>query len=137
MRLIEIICNNDMIIRVSLSVLPGNLAELVRDPNGNILVQTIRNDIVSRRLTLNASGDGLSGLNLHLLRNNFNPVLGNRPENTRENQGVVYLIFEIAAAATVDSSTRSLGIFWQNFGDWIGEGEDYAFLRHLGDPVTT
>lgn len=65
-------------------VLSGDFSKLVRNPDGDILVQTVRNDVVAGRLPLNAGSNRFSSLDFHLFSDDFYPVLGNGSEDSWE-----------------------------------------------------
>lgn len=86
-------------------LLPGDLSKLVGDPDGDVLVQTVRNDIVSGRLALYTGSNSFGSLDFHFFSDYFDPVLGNGSEDSRKDQRVVDLILEVTATTTVNPST--------------------------------
>lgn len=122
---------------VSSSLASNNPSKLVRNLNGYIFIQTVRNYISFRRLAIDTSSNCFSCFDLHVVGHVFYPVGGNSLENTREYQRIVYLVLEVAAAATIDHCAGSFGLLWHDFGDRVGQGEYNAFLCHFGSPVTS
>ena len=86
-------------------LLLSNFSNLLCNFNGNVFVQTVRNDITSRGLPFDTRSNGLSSFNLHFIGDSFDSVLGDSSKNSRKDQRIVDLILEIASSASIDPST--------------------------------
>ena len=57
-------------------------------------------------------------------------IIQRTAEDTREGQGVIDLVGEVAAASGNDGSASCFGAIWHDFWHWVGQGKDNRVCGH-------
>ena len=117
-----------------ISLISGCLFDCLSDSLDDGLVEGVRDDVVFAELVIaHDGGDRSGGGDLHLFADVVCPGVKRTAEDAREDEHIVDLVREVAAAGGHDARAALLRFFRHDLRDRVGHGEDDGVIVHGSD----